>query len=79
MNLDSVGQWIAVVAFLFQVVIISWGIFRYLNRIEKRLDTIEAEYKPNHGSSMRDAINRIERSISKLEGRFEQHVSETEE
>jgi hypothetical protein len=30
------------------------------SKIRKELDNIHAEMKPNHGSSMRDAINRIE-------------------
>ena len=57
-------------------VIVSVTIF--INKIKIRLDRIEAEYKPNHGSSLRDAINRIETKIAKLEGRFEQHVEEAD-
>jgi hypothetical protein len=30
------------------------------SKIRKELDNIHSELKPNHGSSMRDAINRIE-------------------
>jgi hypothetical protein len=44
-----------------------------------------AELKPNGGSSMRDAINRIgldvtemRVSLARLEGRFDQHVEEGE-
>jgi hypothetical protein len=53
---------------------IKWTIKHYL-----------AELKPNGGSSMRDAINRIgldvtemRVSLARLEGRFDQHVEEGE-
>ena len=53
---------------------IKWTIKHYL-----------AELKPNGGSSMRDAINKIglditevRVSLARLEGRFDQHVEEGE-
>lgn len=46
--------------------------------IREKLTSIELQYKPNGGSSMRDAVNRIENKFAKLEGRFEQHVEETD-
>lgn len=53
---------------------IRWTIKHYL-----------AELKPNGGSSMRDAINKIGTdmtevrvSLARLEGRFDQHVEEGE-
>jgi hypothetical protein len=77
-NWNSAGGWATVGALILEVLIVLWSVFRHFNKIERRLDRIELEYKPNHGSSMRDAVNRIEKSIAKLEGRFEQHVEETE-
>jgi hypothetical protein len=54
---------------------IKWTIKHYL-----------AELKPNGGSSMRDAINKISTdmtevrvSLARLEGRFDQHVEEGED
>ena len=54
---------------------IKWTIKHYLN-----------ELKPNGGSSMRDAVNKIgldvtemRVSLARLEGRFDQHVIEGEE
>ena len=32
-----------------------------------RLDFVEKELQPNHGTSMRDAINRIEKRVSEVE------------
>jgi hypothetical protein len=78
MNWNSAGGWATVGGLILEILIILWGVFRHFNKIERRLDRMELEYKPNHGSSMRDAVNRIEKSIAKLEGRFEQHVEETE-
>lgn len=78
MNWSSAGGWATVGALALEVIIVLWGVFHHFSKIERRLDRIELEYKPNHGSSMRDAINRIESKIAKLEGRFEQHVEESE-
>lgn len=36
------------------------------SKINKRMENIEAELKPNHGSSLRDAINRIEESQAEM-------------
>ena len=76
---NSAGGWATVGGLLLELSLLLWGISRYFSRIDHRLHRIESEYKPNHGSSLRDAINRIEQKIAKLEGRFEQHVDETEE
>lgn len=40
------------------------GVPERVERIERRLGTVEAEMKPDHGASMRDAVDRVERSIS---------------
>jgi hypothetical protein len=78
MNWGDAGGWATVSALVIEVVAVMWGVLRHFSKIERRLERIELEYKPNHGSSMRDAVNRIEAKIAKLEGRFEQHVEETE-
>ena len=56
------------------VVAIKWTIKHYL-----------AELKPNGGSSLKDAVNKIATdvtemrvSLARLEGRFDQHVDEGE-
>lgn len=46
-----------------------------LTKLEGRISNIELQYKPNGGSSMRDAINRIERRLT----RFEQDLEEIKE
>lgn len=46
-----------------------------LTKLEGRISNIELQYKPNGGSSMRDAINRIERRLT----RFEKDLEEIKE
>jgi hypothetical protein len=55
------------------------GVAKDVKSLKEDVTEIQTQYRPNHGSSMRDAVNRIEGKISKLEGRFEQHVEETDE
>jgi hypothetical protein len=76
----NVSDWAALTSVILGVggVIIlgiKWTIKHYL-----------AELKPNGGSSMRDAVNKIgldvtemRVSLARLEGRFDQHVIEGEE
>lgn len=42
-------------------------IFRWAQRLDKAVTTVEMNMKNNGGSSMRDAIDRIENRITKLE------------
>lgn len=41
-----------------------------------RLAKIEAELQPNHGSSLRDAVNRIEVAVQQISERFDRHIHE---
>jgi hypothetical protein len=75
----SISDWAALTSVILGVggvtiLGIKWTIKHYL-----------AELKPNGGSSMRDAINKIgldmtevRVSLARLEGRFDQHVEEGE-
>ena len=75
----SVSDWAALTSVILGVggvtiLGIKWTIKHYL-----------AELKPNGGSSMRDAINKIGTditevrvSLARLEGRFDQHIEEGE-
>lgn len=83
---------VATILGLLEILALIFGFFKFFNKVTSqlavvaervkgltdRVTTIEAEYKPNGGSSMRDAINRIEAKFNKLEGRFEQHVEESD-
>jgi len=39
---------------------VTYWLYRVVNRIEKNFELIDKELRPNGGSSLRDAINRIE-------------------
>ena len=74
--LNNAGLAVGIALGLLQIIIILGTGFKFFINITKRLDRIEYEYRPNAGTSMRDAINRIENKLSKLEGKFEQHIEE---
>lgn len=42
------------------------GVLVELVRTRRRADVTVAELQPNHGTSMRDAVNRIERKVGQL-------------
>lgn len=44
--------------------------FRTVDRVEKAVAFVEAELKPNGGSSLRDAVNRIEAKVDNHESRL---------
>lgn len=43
---------------------------------DARLISIEAQFHRNGGSSLRDSIDRIDRDVARLTGRFDQHIEE---
>lgn len=52
-----------------------------IDSLHTRLDSIEAQYRPNGGSSVRDALNRIEESqrltradVLRIDKAFERHL-----
>jgi hypothetical protein len=74
----SPSEFIITVLAILQISVIIFGGFKFFASMTARLERVEEQYKPNGGSSMRDAINRIEVKLSKLEGKFEQHVEESD-
>ena len=68
----SINEWAAIAAivtFIVSAIAVSakLTITYYLN-----------ELRPNGGSSIKDSINRIEMALARLEGKFEQHVEESD-
>jgi hypothetical protein len=53
----------AVIAIAAALAILNKLIF---SKINKKIEAIETELKPNHGSSLRDAINRIEENQGEM-------------
>jgi len=76
MSTDNLNSWLAIILAGIQISAIVYGGLRFFNKIIARLEKLEEQYRPNGGSSMRDAINRIELKVSKLEGKFEQHLDD---
>lgn len=72
-GIDTANFWLQFVA---GVVVVGGGVWGFIEigiriikrreNIVERLDRIEAQYRNNGGSSMRDSVDRIERSISDL-------------
>ena len=79
-GLDATNFWIQFIAGIVVVVGGLWGVaelgmkvlvWRDTRKVGRaviidRLERIEAQYRNNGGSSMRDSVDRIERSISDL-------------
>jgi hypothetical protein len=42
-------------------------VYRWATRLEKTMNFVEMQMKPNSGSSMRDALNRIEERLTLVE------------
>jgi len=77
MNLNNLSSLGSIAVSLIEVGAILFAGIRFFVKLNVRLDKLEEQYRPNGGSSMRDAINRIELKLSKLEGKFEQHIDES--
>lgn len=43
---------------------------------EEKLDRIISEFETDHGASLRDAIDRIEKSLVGLDNKLEEHLAE---
>lgn len=82
--LSNASSWSQLILSSIEILAVVWAAFRYLNKIINRLDKldhiddrlkkVESQYVPNGGSSMRDAVNRIEKQVDKLQDRFENHI-----
>lgn len=69
------------------------GGYMVTRKIEKKLDLLQSETQPNSGSSLRDAVDRIDVSVTKISdrqdviekelsnlfGRFDEHVRRSDE
>jgi hypothetical protein len=78
MNISIWANVAQIASVIVSMLAVIWSFFR---KMDKRITRMELEYKPNGGSSLRDAINRIEDKINnvdvkvaRLEGRFDEHT-----
>ena len=79
-NLNATNFWVQFIAGAFLVAGGVWGVIKWATHrlaelakdksgvieLVTRLDRIEAQYRNNGGSSMKDAIDRIERSVNEV-------------
>ena len=61
----TAGATVGALGVIFQTLVRP--VFKWAQRIEKAVCTVEMNMNNNGGSSLRDAIDRIERRIAKLE------------
>lgn len=50
--------------------------YRWGKRVEKLIQFADTELRPNGGSSVKDAVTRIERGLEDLNLRFDEHMKE---
>jgi len=65
--LDTPGEFLAVAS-------ITAMVFAALMWLIKAVSAIQHETKPNSGKSMRDSIDRIEKTVDKLAARMDGHI-----
>jgi len=82
--LSNASSWTQLILTSIEIAALIFAGFKYINRITSRLEKldeiddrikkVESQYSPNGGSSMRDAVNRIEKNMDKLQERFDNHI-----
>jgi len=82
--LSNASSWTQLILSSLEIAALIWAGFKYINKVTSRLEKldqiddrikkVESQYVPNGGSSMRDAINRIEKNMDKLQERFDNHI-----
>lgn len=80
MNLDTASSVAQIAGVLILIPGALWKgwqkISERLNQQDDRLIRIEAQFHRNGGSTLRDSIDRMDRDLAKLTGRFDQHIEE---
>lgn len=82
--LSNASSWTQLILTSLEIAALIFAGFKYINRLTSRLEKldeidarikkVESQYVPNGGSSMRDAVNRIEKNMDKLQERFDNHI-----
>lgn len=82
--LSNASSWTQLILTSLEIAALIWAGFKYINKVTSRLEKldeiddrikkVESQYVPNGGSSMRDAVNRIEKNMDKLQERFDNHI-----
>ena len=83
MTIDTYASIAQVLSFIILLPSFAYTVWRKLDKRltdqDDRLIRIESQFHRNGGSSLRDSIDRIDRDVAKLTGRFDQHITENNE
>lgn len=60
----SVQDWAGLILTIISIIVFVAGGIKWLTK--HYFDEIKAEFKPNGGSSLKDAVNRLERDVTHL-------------
>lgn len=82
--LSTASTWSQFILSSVEILLLIWAGIKVVSKISTKLDKlddidarikkVESQYVPNGGSSMRDAVNRIEKNMDRLQERFENHI-----
>ena len=82
--LSTASTWSQFILSSAEILLLVWAGIKVVSKISTKLDKlediddrikkVESQYVPNGGSSMRDAVNRIEKNVDRLQERFENHI-----
>ena len=80
MKIDTAASIAQVLSFVFLIPSFAYAVWRKIDKRltdqDERLIRIESQFHRNGGSSLRDSIDRIDRDVAKLTGRFDQHIED---
>ena len=78
--------WGSITQVVSVVILIPGAFWKIYKKIQEEIDDqrerlirIESQFHRNGGSSLRDSVDRIDRDVAKLTGRFDQHIEERKE
>lgn len=83
LDINGFNFWINLVVSVGFLTGMLWGILKLFHnvlaksvgeRLEERIAEVKAETKPNGGSSLRDAIDRIERKLNNVDITLQRHL-----
>ena len=50
------------------------GFARLIGRLETKIDSVEKQFKPNGGSSLKDDINKLKGDVRDINTKFDTHI-----
>ena len=79
MNANTFNFWVQLIVAVGFLLGMVWGVLRFghiilARSVSDRLDEIKKETKPNGGSSLRDAVDRIEKKLDAVTSDLDRHL-----